>query len=82
MNLNVVDIKQHVHHMEVQLFKALNGELIKDNIGLIVIFEKEEILMDIKLIHPQRLSEFNYFQKQKQIFILVNTSFASNFVFI
>ncbi len=48
MNFDVVDIIQHVHLMEVLLYKELNGVIMKNNIGLIQIYEKVEVLMDIK----------------------------------
>jgi hypothetical protein len=50
MNFDVVDIIQHVHLMEVLLYKELNGVIMKNNIGPIQIYEKVEVLMDINFI--------------------------------
>ncbi len=50
MNLDVVDIKLYVHHMEDLLFKELNGIIKINNIGPILMYEKVEILMDINFI--------------------------------
>jgi hypothetical protein len=49
MNLDVVDMRQHVYLMVVLSYKELNGVKMKNNIGRIQMLEKEEIQMDINI---------------------------------
>lgn len=42
--------------MVVQLYKELNGVILKNNIGLIQIYEKVKLLIDINIIIIQLLS--------------------------
>ena len=50
MNFNSVDIILLVHLMEDPLCKESNGVIRNDNTGLIQMYEKVVVLMDIRFI--------------------------------